>query len=382
MQTMALTQYAVNLERWRSALKQRSRTELRDLLLRFGGLLLLLIGIVGGAALWRRITFRYVQDMQRRHQLLRLSRIAVVAMIALVLLFSFANELGALATVMGFAAAGIALTLQNVILSLAGYFYISGRYGIRLGDRVQISGISGDVIEIGLFKMTLMELGSDDTGYQPTGRMTVFPNSVVFQPTGSFSKQLPGSDFAWNELRLTLAPECDYRLAERRLADIVNDVFRRYRDIIQREYRGLERNLNQPIEPPRPQSRLRLSEAGIELVIRYPVQFKQAAQTADEIARRLVDVLKREPALKLVTPGTPMIQPAEATEAEEQAAGNLLEESTPPDHSIAGVIDNRSAAVAAAAAAGAKVANAFIETSAAAQKHEGVIAPEPSFGKP
>lgn len=382
MQKMALNQYVANLKLWRSAVTQRSRTELRNLLLRLGGLLVLLISIVGGASLWRRLTFRYVHDMQRRHQLLQLSRITVVAIIALVLLFGFANELGALATVMGFAAAGIALTLQNVILSLAGYFYISGRYGIRLGDRVQISGINGDVIEIGLFKMTLMELGSDDTGYQPTGRMTVFPNSVVFQPNGSFSKQLPGSDFAWNELRFTLAPECDYRLAEQRLADIVNDVFRRYRDTLQREYRGLERSLNQPIEPPQPHSRLRLSESGIELVIRYPVQFKRATQTADEIARRLVDALKREPALRLVTPGTPMIQPAGVDEVNEGASGNLLKDGMPSDDSIAGVIDNRSAAVAAAAAVGATAANAFIETSAAAQEHEGLTPPRPVFGKP
>jgi len=227
-----------------------------------------------------------------------------------------------------------------------------------------------------------MELGSDDIGYQPTGRVTVFPNSVVFQPNGNFSKQLPGSNLAWNELRLTLAPECDYRLAERRLAGIVNDVFRRYRDTLQREYRGLERSLNQPIELPQPQSRLRLSETGIELVIRYPVQFKRAAQTADEIARRLVDTIKHEPALRLVTPGIPLIQPAEVAEADERAAGNLLKAGTPPHESIAGVIDNRAAAVATAAAAGATVANAFIETSAAAQKHEGVTAPTPTFGKP
>jgi small-conductance mechanosensitive channel len=369
MQTIALTQYGANLARWKAVVAERSRVELRNLLLRAGGLLLLLISVIVGAALWRRIAFRYVNDLQRRHQLIQLSRIAVVALVALVLLFGFANELGALATVMGFAAAGIALTLQNVILSVAGYFYISGRYGIRLGDRVQISGINGDVIEIGLFKMTLMELSSDDAGYQPTGRVTVFPNSVVFQPNGNFSKQLPGSDFAWNELRLTLAPECDYRLAERRLAEIVNDVFRRYRDALQREYRGLERSLNQPIETPRPHSRLRLSEAGIELVIRYPVQFKQATQTADEIARRLVDALKREPALKLATPGIAMIQPAGASDADQPAAEDPLKDRTLHDSSTA-VVDSRSAAVAAAAVAGATVADAFIETAAAAQKRK------------
>jgi hypothetical protein len=227
--------------------------------------------------------------------------------------------------------------------------------------------------------MTLMELGSDDTGGQPTGRVTVFPNSVVFQPNGSFSKQLPGSDFAWHELRFTLAPECDYRLAELRLLEIVNDVFRRYRDALQRQYRGLERSLNQPIEPPRPQSRLRLSEAGIEIVIRYPVRFKQARQTADEIARRLVDAIKREPALRLVTPGTPMIQPALAGEC---TAANPADAAPPPADSIGGGIERRTAAAAAAAAAGATAANALVETSDAAQQHEGVSAPGPAAGKP
>jgi small-conductance mechanosensitive channel len=377
MQTMSLTQYVANLERWQSSVAQRRRTELRDLLLHVAGLLVLLLSIVGGAALWRRLAFRYVHDLQRRHQLIQLNRIVVVVIVALVLLFDFANELGALATVMGFAAAGIALTLQNVILSLAGYFYVSGRYGIRVGDRVQISGISGDVIEIGLFKMTVMELNSEDSDHQPTGRVTVFPNSVVFQPNGSFSKQLPGSDCAWNELRLTLAPECDFGLAERRVVEIVNEVFRQYRDTLQRQYRGLERNLNVPIEPPRPHSHLRLSEAGIELIIRYPIMFKHATETADEIARRLVDTLKREPALRLATSGIAMIQPApEASEGDQPAAEISTGRAAAANGSGGVVIDSGSAAIAAAAGAGVTVANAFLETSAAAQEQEGSPAPE------
>ena len=373
MQTMVLMQYIASLERWQSTVAQRSRAALSSLLLRLSILLVILFSIVGSAALWRRFAFRYVHDPHRRHQVIKLSRIIVAAIIALVLLFDFADELGALATVMGFAAAGIALTLQNVILSIAGYFYISGRYGIRVGDRVQISGVSGDVIEIGLFKMTLIELGNDDGGHQPTGRVTVFPNSVVFQPNGSFAKQLPGSDFTWNELRLSLAPECDFRLAERRLIKIVRDVFGSYRDALQRQYRGLERNLNQSIEPLQPQSRLRVSEAGIELVIRYPVQLKLVTQTADEIARRVVDALKHEPSLRLVTPGTPMIQSAETAHVEEPAAADLNGDLSTRDSFSA--IDNSSAATAAAAAAGATVAGAIIETSASAQEREGLPMP-------
>jgi len=376
-QTVVLNQYLANLGQWDSALRQRFSTDLRNLLLRLGGLLMVLLAVLLAGALWRRVTFRYVHDMQRRHQLLLLSRIIVIAIMALVLLFDFANELGALATVMGFAAAGIALTLQNVILSMAGYFYVSGRYGIRVGDRVQISGISGDVLEIGLFKITMMELGGDESGRQPTGRVVVFPNSVVFQPNSNFSRQLPGSSFAWNELRLTLAPDCDYRLAERRVLEVVSEVFARFREAIQRECRGLERELNQPIETPRPQSRLRLSEAGIEIVLRYPVPFRNSSQTADEIARRLVDAIKREPALRLVTPGTPMIQPAESAEAQPHQGLLNGEPLSPGQSAESAEVDNHAAAIATAAAAGATIADAFVETSAAAQAREGVAQPLP-----
>jgi small-conductance mechanosensitive channel len=325
-QMVLLNLYSANLERWRGLVNQQFNIELRNLILRLAGLLILLAVIFTGAVAWRKLTFRYVQDVHRRQQLLQLRRLVVGVIVALVLIFDFANELGTLGTVMGFAAAGIALALQNVIMSLAGYFYVSGRFGIRVGERVQISGINGDVLEIGLFKMTLMEYAGDNASSQPTGRVVVFPNSVVFQPNANFFKQAPGSNFTWNELRFTLAPECDYRLAEKRLIEVVNQVFARYRDAVQREYHNMELDLNVPrLDMPRPQSRLRLGEAGIELVIRYPVQLYGAVQTADEVARRLVDAIKREPGLKLAALGTPSIQPdtaAQPAEPEGRAAAD------------------------------------------------------------
>lgn len=308
-QMVILHLYTANLERWHKAVRRQFNVELRSLIIRVVGLAVLLALIFGGALAWRILTFRYIHDIQRRNQLLQMRRLAVVVVVSMVLLFYFANELGALATVMGFAAAGIALTLQNVITSLAGYFYVGGRYGIKVGDRVQLSGTTGDVLEVGLFKMTMMEVDSDPSGSQATGRIVVFPNSIVFQPNGNFFKQAPGTNLTWNELRLTLAPDCDYRIAEKRIVEVVNQVFAHYRDMVQRDYHNMERALNVRVDVPRPQSRLLLGEAGIELVVRYPAQIQTAAQTSDEVTRRLVDAIKREPGLKLVAQVTPVLQP-------------------------------------------------------------------------
>ena len=321
-QLVLLNLYSQNIMRWRAAVQQQFSATLRGLILGLFGLALLLGAVFAGAYAWGKLTLRYVQDFQRRHQLLQLRRLTVGVVISLILLFDFANELGALATVMGLAAAGVAFALQNVIVSIAGYFYLSGRFGIRSGDRVQISGINGDVLEVGLFKLTMMELTADNTARLPTGRIVVFPNSVVFQPNGNFFKQAPGASFTWREVRLTLAPECDYRVAEKRLVDVVNEVYAGYHDAVQREARAMEAMFNVPMETPKPQSRMYLSEAGLEMVIRYPVQTMAAVQIVDEVSRRLVDAINRHPALRLVAQVAPSIQPIPQDASADTSGGN------------------------------------------------------------
>jgi small-conductance mechanosensitive channel len=315
-ESVILTLYVSNLQRWRASIQRQSNLTLRHMLVRLGILFALLAAIFAAASLWRHFTFRYVRDTRRRYQFLQARRIVLAIVVTFVVLFNFANEIGALATVMGFAAAGIAVALQNVILSLAGYFFLIGKFGIRVGDRVQVSGVTGDVIDIGLVKLALMELGGNGNDRQPTGRVVVFSNATVFQPSGNFFKQIPGTNFVWNEVTLTLSPECDYRLAEKRLLEAVDEVFARYREAIQRQYIEAEHQLNMAIDSPRPQSRLHLTRDGLHISIRYPAETRSAVQTADEVARRLLDAIAREPGLKLVGSGIANIQPA-APPAEE-----------------------------------------------------------------
>jgi len=331
--TVILTLYVGNLQRWKNSIDGQSKLALRHLLVRVGVLFALLAAIFAAASLWRHFTFRYVKDTRRRYQFLQARRIVLAIVVTFVILFNFANEVGALATVMGFAAAGIAVALQNVILSLAGYFFLIGKFGIRVGDRVLISGVTGDVIDIGLVKLSLMELGGNGNDRQPTGRVVVFSNAIVFQPSGNFFKQIPGTNFVWNEVTLTLSPECDYRLAEKRLLEAVDEVFGRYREAIQRQYIEAEHQLNMVIDAPKPQSRLQLSQDGLRITIRYPAETRSAVQTADEVSRRLLDAIAREPGLKLVVSGISNIQPAtpppEEASGEAEAGNGVSVESKP-----------------------------------------------------
>ena len=307
-QIVLLGLYNGNLERWRGHVEQRWSGVLRTLVVRLIGIAVVFALIFMGAIAWRWLTDRYVQDIRLRGQVMAARRFVLGLIVAAVLLLNFAGEFGSMATILGFAAAGIAVALQNVILSIAGYFFLIGRFGIKAGDRVQIGGVTGDVVDIGLVKLSLLELGGSGVHRLPTGRVAVFSNAVVFQPNGNFFKQAPGTNFVWNEVRLTLAPDCDYRLAEKRLLDAVDAVFARYRDRVLGDFRRLERELNIVLETPKPQSRLNLTQTGLEMIVRYPADARTAPQITDEVSRRVLDEISREPSLRLAMQGIANIQ--------------------------------------------------------------------------
>jgi hypothetical protein len=186
-----LQRYASDVQAWIKAVDQEIGHVLRGIGLELLGVGIALTAILVGSVLWKAAVVRYVANAYHRRLLLSVRHVAVVTGIALVLVFHFASELTALVTALGFAAAGIAFALQNVILAVAGYFSMVAPNGIRVGDRVSLQGpfgyVHGEVIEIGVVRTRLRELAGDPL--QPTGRIMVFPNSVAF--TGSFIKHPP-----------------------------------------------------------------------------------------------------------------------------------------------------------------------------------------------
>jgi small-conductance mechanosensitive channel len=217
------------------------------------------------------------------------------------------NELGSLATYAGFLTAGLAVALQNVIASVVAYFFLIGRYGLRVGDRVTISGVSGDVVEIGLVRLHLMELTGEDSDLHPTGRVVGFSNSVLFQPAAIF-RQVPGTDYVWHTVALTLAPETDLKLAESRLMAAVEGVHEAYRERVEQQHAAFQRVVDLPVPPPKPVGRLRFTSEGLEFVVRYPAEMRNASETDGRVIRALSEAIGREPRLALAGSTPPKLQ--------------------------------------------------------------------------
>ncbi len=302
--------YGRNLTGWRSAIAAQYVANLKLLLTRLFELGLIFGVVWGLAESWRRLIFRYVHDTRRRHQMLLLRRISVWLLVAAVFIFAFASELGSLATFAGLLTAGVAVALQNVILSVAGYFFLIGKFGVRVGDRVQISGVNGEVVEIGLVRVHVMELGGTGRGLQPTGRVVAFSNSFVFQPTAGVFKQIPGTNFIWHEIGLTLALESDYRSAEERILRAVDTAFGEYHEVLEKQRSQMEKSLASGVtlEPLRPRTTLKLAPSGLEVMVHFPVDVRKADEIDDCITREILKELEAEPKLKIVGSDIPTVR--------------------------------------------------------------------------
>lgn len=299
-QAVLLNLYSRNLSARREAVAATFRSDLRNLGLRLGFLAVLFAILFGLSELWRRAVFRYVHEPRRRNQFLLLRKIALWLVIALMIAITLAGKLGSFATFAGLLTAGVALALQNVIVAVVGYFFLIGKYGIRVGDRVQASGTTGEVIDVGLVRFHLMELGKGGT---PTGRVVAFSNSVVFQPTGGLFKEIPGTSFAWHEVTTTVPRSADFSVVREKLLEAVESVLRDYREDISRQYQLMEKTgILLPEKGLRPRFDLRVTPAGVEATIRYPVDLAHAAEIDARISRELLSTLESESALKAAVP--------------------------------------------------------------------------------
>ena len=288
---------------------RQSSDSLRYLLLRTATLALGLVLVVGVSELWRRAINRYVQDQRRRRQLLVLRRVVVSGAVVITLILGFITEFGSLATYAGFVTAGVAVALQNPILSVVGYFFLIGRYGFRVGDRVTISGVTGDVLDIGMVRIYLMELSGLGLDAHATGRVVVFANAVVFQPAALY-KQMPGIDYVWHSVTLTLLADSDLPLAENKLHEAVDSVYQVYRPKIEQEYSTLQQTVEIHLSVPRPQSRMQYTDTGMQFTVRYPVEMRNAYDTDDRVLKVLSDTITAEPKFQFAPGGRPRLQAA------------------------------------------------------------------------
>ena len=123
----------------------------------------------------------------------------VVVLLILLVIFGRPTELG---TVLGLAGAGLTVALKDFIVGFFGWFVLMGKNGIRLGDWVEINGVTGEVVELGMFHTVLLETGNWTDSGHPTGRRVTFTNSFAVE--GHYFNFSTSGQWLWDELQIVL----------------------------------------------------------------------------------------------------------------------------------------------------------------------------------
>ncbi len=235
----------------------------------------------------QRSVSRYVDDNETRYRARKL--VAFLGYVAAFLLLAgiFSDRFGQLGVALGVAGAGIAFALQEVIASAAGWVAISFGGFYRPGDRVQLGGIRGDVIDIGVLRTTLMECGQWVNGDLYNGRIVRIANSFVFkEPVFNYSADFP---FLWDEITVPVRYGSDWEFAREVLGRVVNEVCRDY--ALQSRVAWDEAVRKYQLEDARiePLITLAANDNWIEFTARYIVDYRKRRFVKDRLSTRLLE---------------------------------------------------------------------------------------------
>lgn len=182
--------------------------------------LLVIIIIIVLQRLIRKFIITRVDDIKVRYQWQKISLYLSVFLIIIFLINTWLNIFGSVATFLGLISAGIAIALKDPLVNMVAWGFIMIRQPFKVGDRVQIGKIAGDVIDIRLFQFSVNEIGNWVDADQSTGRIIHIPNGIVFtEPQANYTA---GFQYIWNEIPVLITFESDWKKAKRILTDIVN----------------------------------------------------------------------------------------------------------------------------------------------------------------
>ncbi|WP_346854633.1 mechanosensitive ion channel domain-containing protein [uncultured Draconibacterium sp.] len=239
----------------------------------------------------KKVISRRVVDADNKYRSRKAVNIVSYALIVSVVLFVFSDKLGNIGIALGLAGAGIAFALQEVITSVAGWISIMTSNSIKIGQRIKVGQIIGDIIDIGVFKTTIMELGDWVEGDLYNGRITQLANSFVFkEPLQNYSADYP---FLWDEITIPIRTESDFNRARKVFEEVANEVCGAYSEKSKVVWTQMTNKYRIEDADVQPLVTLTFDENWITFTIRYVVDYKKRRSTKDKLYTRLLEEIRK-----------------------------------------------------------------------------------------
>lgn len=238
----------------------------------------------------RKFIFK-VKDKSNRYRTTKFSNIIGYVLTILLITIVYSEKLGGLTVALGVAGAGIAFALQEVIASFAGWLAILFGGFYKTGDRVQLGGIKGDVMDIGVLRTTIMEVGQWVDGDLYNGRIVLIANSFVFkEPVFNYSGDFP---FLWDEIRVPVQYGSNYEKAKDIFYTIACEVAEDLSELSQEKWNVLQNKYLLENAQTKPMISLIANDNWVEFTIRYIVGYKNRRGTKTEMFTRILTEVEK-----------------------------------------------------------------------------------------
>ncbi len=245
------------------------------------------------ASFIQRAATRNIENPQRVHTLKRLITIVGYILAFIFITTVFKDRLGGLTVAFGVAGAGIAFALQEVIASIAGWVALSLGNFYKIGDRIKLGGIKGDVIEIGILRTTLMELGDWVQGDLYNGRIVRVANSFVFkEPVYNYSGDFP---FLWDEIVVPIKYGSDWEFAEQLLQESCDEVVGEFTKRAQDQWKEMVKTYRIEDAIVTPMVTMVANDNWIEFTARYVTDYKRRRSTKTLLFKSILRKIDQHP---------------------------------------------------------------------------------------
>ncbi|MBK7395038.1 MAG: mechanosensitive ion channel [Myxococcales bacterium] len=237
------------------------------------------------------VVIRNVSDSVARYRARKFVTFAGYLTGIVVLVTVFSSRVAGLTVALGVAGAGVALALQEVVASLAGWFAISFGNFYSPGDRVQVGSVRGDVIDIGVLRTTIMELGQWVDGDLYNDRIVRIANSYVFrEPVSNYSADFP---FLWDEITLPVRYGSDWKFAKTMLVGVADEVCRDFARASMAAWKDAVAKYRLEDANVEPMVTLVANDNWLAFTIRYVVDYRKRRSVKDALFTRILEEVDR-----------------------------------------------------------------------------------------
>jgi small-conductance mechanosensitive channel len=268
--------------------------ELNDILqhpifIKIASIFILFIFVYAIVRILKNGASRLAKDNASKYKFRKLVTFLGYILFVIGLMLIFNTKFSGIGTALGVAGAGIAFALQEVIVSVAGYITIfTGRF-FKVGDRIKLGGVKGDVIDIGLLRTTLMEIGDWVGGDLYNGKMVRVANSFVFKdPVYNYSGDFP---FLWDEFVVPVKTSSDFNYTKDLLENILKEEVGDFADGSQAAWDKMIGQYNIENAKVQPMVSMVFDENWITFTLRYAVDFKSRRGTKSKLSQKILTAI-------------------------------------------------------------------------------------------